>query len=89
MSGLKVPPPRPRPRWPRCWSAKTSAVLLPITVQPDVIRAALAAGKHILSEKPVAPDVASGAALIAEYRATYLPKGLVWVRVLWLGFYYH
>ena len=43
-----------------------------------MIRKALAAGKHVLSEKPVAPDVAQGRALIAEYEATYKPKGLVW-----------
>ncbi|KAI0708573.1 oxidoreductase family protein [Earliella scabrosa] len=53
-------------------------VVLPITTQPAVIRKALAAGKHVLSEKPVAPDVAQGRALIAEYEATYKPKGLVW-----------
>jgi hypothetical protein len=29
-------------------------------------------------EKPVAPDVASGAKLIAQYEAQYKPKGLVW-----------
>jgi aryl-alcohol dehydrogenase-like predicted oxidoreductase len=59
---------------------KAVIILLPITVQPDVVRAALKAGKHVLSEKPVAPDVAAGATLIAEYRATYMPKGLIWVR---------
>ncbi len=53
-------------------------VVLPITLQPDIVRKALAAGKHVLSEKPVAPDVASGRALIEEYEAKYKPQGLVW-----------
>ncbi len=42
-------------------------IVLPIHVMPDVVRKALASGKHVISEKPIAPDVASGRALIAEY----------------------
>ena len=53
-------------------------VVLPITAQPAIILKALAAGKHVLSEKPVAPDVERGRALIREYEAKYKPKGLVW-----------
>ena len=30
-------------------------VVLPIRVMPDVVMAALAAGKHVISEKPIAP----------------------------------
>lgn len=53
-------------------------ILLPITAQPDVIVKALAAGKHVLSEKPVAKDVATGLALIKEYEQKFKANGLVW-----------
>ncbi|EPT01940.1 hypothetical protein FOMPIDRAFT_1041084 [Fomitopsis schrenkii] len=53
-------------------------VVLPITAQPGIIRKSLAAGKHVLSEKPVAPDVASGLELIKDYETDYKPKGLIW-----------
>jgi predicted dehydrogenase len=53
-------------------------IVLPITTQPDVITAALQAGKHVLSEKPVAKDVASGLEHIVKYRSTYQPQGLIW-----------
>lgn len=39
-------------------------ILLPIDVQPAVIDMAFAAGKHVVSEKPIAPDVAAGKRLI-------------------------
>lgn len=41
---------------------------LPIPDQPAYIRKALAAGKHVLAEKPIGPDVASAQELIAYYR---------------------
>lgn len=53
-------------------------VTLPITVQPEIVLAALRAGKHVLSEKPVAADVTSGYSLIAEYQEIYASKGLHW-----------
>jgi len=53
-------------------------ITLPITVQPDIVLAALRAGKHVLSEKPVAADVTSGYSLITEYQEKYAPEGLHW-----------
>ncbi|QSS66161.1 NAD-binding Rossmann fold oxidoreductase [Histoplasma capsulatum] len=52
-------------------------VVLPILVLPAVVRKCLAAGKHVLAEKPIGPDVAAGRALIAEYESTYAPRNLV------------
>ncbi|TRM67115.1 hypothetical protein BD626DRAFT_484787 [Schizophyllum amplum] len=53
-------------------------VILPIMVQPEVIIKCLAAGKHVLSEKPMAPDVDAGVQLIKQYTDVFKPKGLVW-----------
>ncbi|KAG5643412.1 hypothetical protein DXG03_000955 [Asterophora parasitica] len=53
-------------------------IALPIVTQPDIVLRALAAGKHVLSEKPVAPTVAEGLVLIRTYNEVYKPKGLVW-----------
>jgi predicted dehydrogenase len=40
--------------------------LTPASAHVDVTRAALAAGKHVYSEKPLAPDAATAAELVAE-----------------------
>ncbi|MEP7292226.1 MAG: Gfo/Idh/MocA family oxidoreductase [Chloroflexota bacterium] len=51
-------------------------VLLPINNLAGAIEKALAAGKHVVSEKPIAPDVATGRRLIEQYRKT---PNLVWM----------
>lgn len=43
-------------------------VILPIEALPAAVDMALAAGKHVVSEKPIAPDVASGRRLVSIYR---------------------
>lgn len=53
-------------------------IALPITRNPEIVSKCLAAGKHVLSEKPVAPDVEQGLKLIQLYRSQYQSKGLVW-----------
>lgn len=52
-------------------------VSLPTTVQPTVVLKALAAGKHVLMEKPLAKDIQTSEMLISEYEKTYRPKGLI------------
>ena len=49
---------------------------LPITAMPAAIEAALAAGKHVISEKPAAPDVATGQRLLESYARH---PGQVWM----------
>ena len=57
---------------------KSVIIVLPITTQPSVILKAFKAGKHVLSEKPVAPDVATAKELITTYERDYKPKGIIW-----------
>jgi len=42
---------------------------LPILIQPEFIRKALKAGKHVLAEKPIAGDVKTAKELVDWYRA--------------------
>jgi len=44
-------------------------VCLPILTQPEIIKKALSAGKHVLSEKPIAGDVATAEALIEWHKS--------------------
>ncbi len=50
-------------------------LVLPIDSQPAFVTQALAAGKHVISEKPAAPDVATARALIEAWQAS----GRVWM----------
>lgn len=43
-------------------------IALPITIQPDIIKKAIAAGKHVLSEKPIAEDVQTAFELLKWYK---------------------
>ncbi|ODO05492.1 hypothetical protein I350_04543 [Cryptococcus amylolentus CBS 6273] len=60
--------------------AEIDAVLfvLPITKQPDLVRRAWKAGKHVLSEKPLGRDVREAKELVEEYEKVYKPKDLIW-----------
>ncbi|CAL5873292.1 uncharacterized protein PFLUO_LOCUS7563 [Penicillium psychrofluorescens] len=51
---------------------------LPILVQPEFIQKALLAGKHVLSEKPIAKDVATAQELVSWYQANVDPVKTVW-----------
>jgi hypothetical protein len=53
-------------------------IALPLTQQPDIVLRALAAGKNVLSEKPVAKNVKAGLELIEKWEKDFKPKGLIW-----------
>lgn len=57
---------------------KAVIIVLPIGAQPDLIRTAWQAGKHVISEKPLGRDVKEATELVEEYEATYAPKGIIW-----------
>ena len=51
-------------------------IALPIPNQPEYVRKALLAGKHVLSEKPIAENVSDAAKLVQWYRKEIAPSGL-------------
>ena len=56
----------------------SSKIRLPILNQPEYIRAALSAGKHVLSEKPIAENVKDAADLIKWYQSNIDTKKVTW-----------
>jgi len=53
-------------------------IALPITSQPEYIEAALAAGKHVLSEKPIAADLNRAETLIKYYKSDKVKNKATW-----------
>ena len=53
-------------------------IALPILNQPEYIRKALLAGKHVLSEKPIAENVGDAKALLKWYRSEIDTKKVTW-----------
>ncbi|OJD31196.1 oxidoreductase nad-binding rossmann fold protein [Diplodia corticola] len=53
-------------------------IALPIPAQPAYIKAALSAGKHVLSEKPVAKDVAEARELLQWYDKNIDKSKVTW-----------
>ncbi|PIG89930.1 oxidoreductase [Aspergillus arachidicola] len=52
-------------------------IAVAITAAPDLIQKALAAGKHVLSEKPIAPDVETAQRLM-DYHHQQTKGGVLW-----------
>lgn len=51
-------------------------IILPIEVMPSAVEMALGAGKHVISEKPIAPDLAVGRRLLTTYARC---PGQIWL----------
>lgn len=59
-------------------SIKAVIIALPIKNQGGYVRKALQAGKHVLSEKPIAENLKEAAELIDWYESEIRPKGITW-----------
>eukprot|EP00980_Cylindrotheca_fusiformis_P013119 scaffold3296_cov112-Cylindrotheca_fusiformis.AAC.6 len=61
-------------------SPNVDAVIMamPIDVQPQYVLQALNAGKHVLSEQPVAVNMEQARAVIETYEEQFAPRRLVW-----------
>ncbi|PYI34039.1 oxidoreductase family, NAD-binding Rossmann fold protein [Aspergillus indologenus CBS 114.80] len=53
-------------------------IALPILAQPEYIKQALSAGKHVLSEKPIAKDLATAQELLQWYTANIDTSKTLW-----------
>ncbi|KKK19137.1 hypothetical protein P175DRAFT_0528433 [Aspergillus ochraceoroseus IBT 24754] len=53
-------------------------LVLPIPAQPEYIKQALAAGKHVLSEKPIAKDLVTAQDLMSWYAANVDRSKIFW-----------
>ncbi|KAJ6164905.1 hypothetical protein N7470_003577 [Penicillium chermesinum] len=53
-------------------------IALPILVQPEFIKKALLAGKHVLSEKPIAKDIATAQELLQWYQTNIDTTKVFW-----------
>lgn len=54
-------------------------LLANICGQPAIIERAWKAGKNVVSEKPIAKDLAEARRLIELWEGTYKPKGIQWI----------
>ncbi|RPA88228.1 NAD(P)-binding protein [Ascobolus immersus RN42] len=57
---------------------KAVVIALPILTQPEVIKKCILAGKHVLSEKPVAPTVAEAVELLEWYNKNSNGGDTIW-----------
>lgn len=59
-------------------SIKAVIMVLPLGVQPDLIRKAWEKGKSVISEKPVGRNVEEAGELVREWEREWREKGIVW-----------
>lgn len=57
---------------------KAVIIALPIRDQPEFIKLALEAGKHVLAEKPIGPTLESAEKLLSEYKTISKEKNVTW-----------